>query len=263
MPGFSAFMELFTLPKETGAAAGAGAPAAPDSGVATDASTVPAVLGAAAGRTPWRPAAMGAAIAAIAAAMGLAKVLVDPGEPQWDNLFPVLLSCLAAGVLEELLFRGGALPLLIAVFRNDGNAGAAAATEAEAAGAPSSRQSDVSAAICKAIIAQAAIFALLHLSGTPPEALTWAVPVQALAKTVAAFAFGVCMAALYVRTRNLLVPVGIHVAYDLLSLFPAELIHGPAATYLTGNPAEAAIMVAEAVLLVVVTVMMLRPRGSK
>ena len=62
-------------------------------------------------------------------------------------------------------------------------------------------------------------------------------------------AFGIIMAALYVLTRNLMVSILVHIAYDLVSLFPRELFLGPTATYLTGTAADAIVMVVTAVAL--------------
>lgn len=170
------------------------------------------------------------AVLVVAAGVGAAEVLCATGQPLADLAVRLLLSCVIAGVLEELLFRGGAFPLLIGVF--DGNAHP----------------------VRRAALVQAAVFALLHLTGTVPEALTAIVLVQALAKVVQAMAFGLIMAAIYALTRNLAVPVAVHVAYNLLALFPRELFCGPTATYLTGDATEALIMGAAALVLAAIAV---------
>ena len=77
------------------------------------------------------------------------------------------------------------------------------------------------------------------------------VALQAVAKVASAFLFGIIMAALYLETRNLLVPIGVHVAYDLVSLAPQELLFGTTTTYLTGDLLDALIVLATALLLLI------------
>ena len=195
---------------------------------------LPADVGATVANPRRAAALLSLAVLAIAAAVGAVELLAATGEPLTDLIVRLLISCILAGVLEELLFRGAAFPLLIAVFRNDAGRGGACAGAGEAA--------NLSAATRKAALAQAAVFALLHLTSTVPAGITGIVLVQALAKIVQALAFGVIMAAVYVLTRNLAVPIAVHVGYDLLSLFPRELFSGPTATYLTGSGADALVM---------------------
>ena len=197
---------------------------------------LPADVGATVANPRRAAALLSLAVLAIAAAVGAVELLAATGEPLTDLIVRLLISCILAGVLEELLFRGAAFPLLIAVFRNDAGRGGADA------GAGAGEAANLSAATRKAALAQAAVFALLHLTGTVPAGITGIVLVQALAKIVQALAFGVIMAAVYVLTRNLAVPIAVHVGYDLLSLFPRELFSGPTATYLTGSGADALVM---------------------
>ena len=177
-----------------------------------------------------RAAAMCAAVLAVAAGVGAAELACAEGQPLTNLAVRLVLSCVLAGLLEEVLFRGGAFPLLIAVF--DGG----------------------EHPVRRAALTQAAVFALLHLAGTVPEALTAIVFAQALAKVVQALAFGLIMAAVYALTRNLAVPVAVHIAYDLLALFPRELFSGPTATYLTGSATDLIIMAATAVALAAIAV---------
>ena len=164
-------------------------------------------------------------VLAVGVGVGVCEVLSATGKPLVDLLVRLVFSSVLAGVLEELLFRGAAFPLLVGEF------------------------ADTPAPARRAALVQAAIFALLHLSGTVPAPITGVIVGQALAKVTQAMAFGIIMAALYVLTRNLMVPIVVHIAYDLVSLFPRELFLGPTATYLTGTAADAIVMVVTAVAL--------------
>ncbi len=180
-----------------------------------------------------------AAILVIAACVGATEVFVAPiglsGEaaaPSWHWGWTArsALNCVVAGVAEEAIFRGVLFPLFARGF--------AAETDA------SPRR-----ALWKAAFLQAAIFALLHLSGVGSVDLTGLVALQAVAKVAGAFAFGLCMAALYVRTRNLVVPIFVHGAYDLLSVLPREALRGATVTYLTGTAPDAVVLVGAAIAL--------------
>ncbi|MBR2789229.1 MAG: CPBP family intramembrane metalloprotease [Eggerthellaceae bacterium] len=177
-----------------------------------------------------RAAALCCGVLAVAVGVGAAELLMASGEPLRDLAARLVLSCVLAGVLEEVLFRGGVFPLLIGVFEDGRHP------------------------YLRAALVQAAIFALLHLSGTVPAGMTAIVLVQALAKVVQAMAFGLIMAAVYGLTRNLAVPVVAHIAYDLLSLFPRELFLGPTATYLTGSAADAVVASVTAVALAAIAI---------
>ncbi len=225
MPAAKTIGEIFALP-ETGASKAPGATGAVR-GIVVFVLAVGFLVGAA---------------YVVRAFLGEDSALGQPADAR--AILQVIAGCILAGLLEEALFRGAAFPLFIGVFRPN--------RDDDAPG--------LALAVRRAAIVQAAIFALLHLTGAMPETMTWVVAFQAAVKTVGALCFGIIMAALYVRTRNLLVPMGVHVAYDLLSLAPQEILFGPATTYLTGNLTDALIQGGTALSLLICAMLFMRRR---
>ena len=133
-----------------------------------------------------------------------------------------LLLCLLTGVFEEALFRG-------VLFR-----GFAESLE----GAGTRRPLLVAAA------ASAAIFGVLHVSGAaalpPADAVSL---VQLAGKPVQAALFGFIMAGVYAQSGNLWLAVGTHAAFNALSELPSFASNGLLVeTYVTGNPADLAVL---------------------
>lgn len=184
--------------------------------------------------------ALSAAVLVVALGIGIAEVVTYRAQAgalpalSAGAVALVLLDCLATGLVEEVLLRGGVFGLLAWILR------------------------DRQRGVALAALLQAVLFALLHLTGAWPTAVTVTILVQAGAKVLAAFAFGLVMAVLYVLTRNLWLSIGVHAVYDMLSLAPQELLFGPITTYLTGTRSEAVIMVVTAIALLAIALVAFR-----
>lgn len=109
----------------------------------------------------------------------------------WWRLGDALLLGLAAGVMEEILRRG---PLLFILAKH----------------APSAVSSSWFAAVVSAVI-----FGLLHLLNAGGSQSLW----QTVLQVLYTMAFGLAMAALYLITHNLLVPILAHTIFDTIAYY--------------------------------------------
>lgn len=138
----------------------------------------------------------------------------------------VVATCLLTGVFEEGVFRVLALDALVPLFGGDRG-------------------------LLKAAVWSSVLFGVLHSSvgdaAAAGTAIAWA---QAFVKPVQAALFGFFMAALFVRTRSLWVVAGVHGLFDIACLGPGMLVGGAAQSYVTGNPADLALLVFTTALLV-------------
>lgn len=170
------------------------------------------------------------ALGASAASAGASGAPADVLGAAW-TLALVVLLCLVTGVFEEGVFRVLALDALSAAC-GDGPRGKV-----------------------RAAFASAALFGLLHVSiGDVSSVSDAASGAQAFLKPVQAGLFGLFMAALYDRTRSLWPLVGIHAAFNLLSVGPALLAGDVRQTYVTGSLPDLALLATTTVLLIPVAV---------
>lgn len=133
----------------------------------------------------------------------------------------VLSSCLMVGVFEEGVFRVLALEAF-----------------APRLGA------------LRVAVASAILFGMLHASFGEAEALGGAVAwTQAILKPLQAGLFGFFMAAWYLKGCGLWGLVGVHAVFDLVYLGPLMLMTGGQPAYVTGSPADLAILAGTTVLL--------------
>ncbi|HJH43895.1 MAG TPA: CPBP family intramembrane metalloprotease [Rubneribacter badeniensis] len=170
------------------------------------------------------------ALGASAASAGASGAPADALGAAW-TLALVVLLCLVTGVFEEGVFRVLALDALSAAC------------------------GDSPRGKVRAAFASAALFGLLHVSiGDVSSVSDAASGAQAFLKPVQAGLFGLFMAALYDRTRSLWPLVGIHAAFNLLSVGPALLAGDVRQTYVTGSLPDLALLAATTVLLIPVAV---------
>lgn len=154
------------------------------------------------------------------------------------------VSCMLTAMFEEFLFRG-------IVFKGFA-LGFARAKE----GRP----------VFRAALASAAIFGILHVSGSfsgefgaveAPQIIEVA---QMVAKTVQAIVFGFVMACLYRAFMSLRTPIALHAIFNFLAGFPPYLAYGYlASTYVTGNDFDLVAMLSSTALLAVAAVIAYRP----
>ncbi|WP_204122316.1 CPBP family intramembrane glutamic endopeptidase [Lacticaseibacillus mingshuiensis] len=109
----------------------------------------------------------------------------------WSRLGEALLLGLAAGVMEEILCRG---PLLFILAKH----------------APSAVSNTWFAAVVSAII-----FGLLHLLNAGGAQSLWQTGLQ----VIYTMTFGLAMAALFLTTHNLLVPILAHTLFDTITYY--------------------------------------------
>lgn len=170
------------------------------------------------------------ALGASAASAGASGAPADALGAAW-TLALVVLLCLVTGVFEEGVFRVLALDALSAAC------------------------GDSPRGKVRVAFASAALFGLLHVSiGDVSSVSDAASGAQAFLKPVQAGLFGLFMAALYDRTRSLWPLVGIHAAFNLLSVGPALLAGDVRQTYVTGSLPDLALLAATTVLLIPVAV---------
>lgn len=154
------------------------------------------------------------------------------------------VSCMLTAMFEEFLFRG-------IVFKGFA-LGFARAKE----GRP----------VFRAALASAAIFGILHVSGSfsgefgaveAPQIIEVA---QMVAKTVQAIVFGFVMACLYRAFMSLRTPIALHAIFNFLAGFPPYLAYGClASTYVTGNDFDLVAMLSSTALLAAAAVIAYRP----
>lgn len=138
-----------------------------------------------------------------------------------------ILLCLLTGVFEEGVFRAVALDALMPAFK------------------PSRHR------VLLAALVSSALFGMLHISMGEVSSLADPIMVaQACIKPLQAGLFGLFMAALFMRSRNLWVVAGVHGAFNVLYTGPA-LLSGVPDTYVTGSPVDLVLLVATTALLVV------------
>ncbi|OUO91123.1 hypothetical protein B5F40_04310 [Gordonibacter sp. An230] len=182
-------------------------------------------------------------VLAVAAAAGFASVVslaqgavVAPGSEEAvatqtvgaaGAFALVALLCLLTGVFEEGVFRVLALDALGLACGSD------------------------SRGRVRAAFASAALFGLLHVSvGDVASASGVVSCAQLLLKPVQAGLFGLFMAAMYLRMRNLWTLAGVHAAFNLLSAGPLLLGGGVLQTYVTGSGSDLALLAVTTALLV-------------
>lgn len=161
------------------------------------------------------------ALAAGLVTAGLAGAEAGIETPDPGDVALFLLLCLFTGVFEEALFRG-------VLFRSF----------AESLEGMGTRHP-----LLVAAAASAAIFGILHVSGTaapPADAVSL---VQLASKPVQAALFGIIMAVVYAQSGNLWLAVGAHAAFNALSELPSFVSNGLLVeTYVTGNLADLVVL---------------------
>lgn len=135
--------------------------------------------------------------------------------------------CLLTGVFEEGVFRVLALDAFVSTF-GSGRRG-----------------------VLYAAIAASVLFGMLHVSFGEASALGGVIAwVQSIIKPVQAGLFGFFMAAVFVRTRNLWIIVGIHALFDMLYAGPLMVAGKLQLTYVTGSDYDLALLALSTLLLV-------------
>lgn len=142
------------------------------------------------------------------------------------HVVQVMALCLVTGVFEEGLFRVLALDALVPAL-GGGRRGA-----------------------LRAALMSAALFGVLHVSlGEVSAAVDLAAVAQVVLKPLQAALFGLFMAAMYYRTRNLWALAVLHTAFNLLYTGPQLLSGGMQQTYVTGSLLDLVVLAATVVLL--------------
>lgn len=160
-------------------------------------------------------------IAAGLATVGLAGAEAGIKPPGSADIALFLILCLLTGVFEEALFRGVLFRSFAEVLEGTGTY----------------RPLLVAAA------ASAAIFGILHVSGTAAPPVDAVSLVQLAGKPVQAALFGVIMAGVYAQSGNLWLAVGAHAALNALPELPSFATSGLLVeTYVTGSPADLAVL---------------------
>ena len=192
-------------------------------------------------------AVVGAAGSAPSGQVSVGSSGVDSVSALVFRLGAVLLLCLFTGIFEEGVFRVLALDALAPAFegrkRHLGQHGSDT-------GVPPTLGS-FQHGLFGAAVASSVLFGMLHVStmdgAAAGSAVAW---VQFVLKPVQAGLFGFFMAALFVRTGNLWVVAGVHGLFNLLYTGPALLAGSVSTTYVTGNPAELALLIVMTLVLV-------------
>ena len=192
-----------------------------------------AVTGRPADRASRRPQVFWAAYVLVVGLIGGLAGLAAAGGAASDGvgaaaIASIVLMCVLTGVFEEGVFRVAAVEAFEAAF-------------GDAAHAP-----------LKAAALSAAVFGLLHVSSADAAAASSAVAwAQLAAKPVQAALFGFCLARAYQRTRSLWPLAAFHAMFDVLYLGPTMAATGSLSpTYVTGQPADLAVLVLATVLLI-------------
>lgn len=183
-------------------------------------------LGSAGSLGPWA-----GYVAAIGLAAGVASFFALPQGAVLDvaplHVAQVVALCLVTGVFEEGVFRVLALDALVPALGG-------------------SRRGMLRAALVSAVL-----FGALHVSlGEAVVAVDVVSGLQAVLKPVQAGLFGLFMAMVYFKTRNLWTLVGVHAAFNLFYSAPPLLAGDVQQTYVTGNPFDLVLLAATTLLLV-------------
>ena len=177
------------------------------------------------------------ALAAGLATAGLAGAAAGIKPPGSEDIALFLILCLLTGVFEEALFRG-------VLFRSF---------------AESLERAGTCRPLLVAAAASAAIFGILHVSGTAAPPVDAVSLVQLAGKPVQAALFGVIMAGVYAQSGNLWLVSGAHAAFNALSELPSFATSGQLVeTYVTGSPADLAVLLGTIALFVPLAVAALR-----
>ncbi len=168
----------------------------------------------------------------VAAIVGVAKVLVQgsgfSATPAALAMFVVML--VATGVFEEVLFRGLLFEGFARSFVSAGTRGNAVLTAA---------------------IATSVLFGILHVSSDLGSLFRVTAYVEAAAKIAECALFGMIMCAISLRVRSIWPCAALHAMFDILSETPIFATTGvQTSTYLTGSPADLAVVAGAALLLV-------------
>ncbi|WP_346687374.1 CPBP family intramembrane glutamic endopeptidase [Enteroscipio rubneri] len=199
-------------------------------------------IGALAGATSWWAAGGAGAVGdAVSGGAGVAPGLTF-------RVAAVALLCLFTGVFEEGVFRVLALDAFALAFgagrRNGFDATVSGSIAFKSAG-PWPR------GMLKAAIASSALFGILHVSAADAaaagSAVAWA---QFALKPVQAGLFGFFMAALFMRTGSLWTVAGVHGLFNLMYTGPVLVTGGLSSTYVTGSPADLALLATTVLLLI-------------
>lgn len=140
-------------------------------------------------------------------------------------------SCFVTALVEELIFRGALLSALLLIIRRV--------------------RTNWAQPRFDAAVASAVVFGLVHVvSGLLAQPWTPSAVLQALLKATQAGLFGFYMAALFIKTRSLVVPIVVHFVFDVVYFGPAYLIVGAfPSTYITGSYGDLVILLLTSVLL--------------
>lgn len=162
---------------------------------------------------------------------GIASLFAAAPEGDEAGAFSrrVLLAialCVLTGIFEEGVFRVLAMDAFVPAF-GGGRRG-----------------------LMRAAVASSVLFGILHVSlGDAGSAVGTVAAAQAVLKPLQAGLFGFLMVALYAATRNVWTVAGVHAAFNLLYAGPLMLAGGIQQTYVTGNPADLALLAATTLLL--------------
>lgn len=224
---------------------------------------------------------VGATVDAAGDSSAVGGELVSAGE-YFARAVLVLLLCMVTGLSEEGLFRGVVVSCaywhakktvgdgennpavmaaalsallfgLVHVLGSDVSTLASAATASPAAAdvsALAASSAATTSATASALATSAAPAALVGVSESDAVLTMVVLVAQGIFKMTQAALFGFCMAALFMRTGTIWLAVATHAAFDMLYLGPQLVLTGAVpSTYLTGNPADLAVVVLTVVLL--------------
>lgn len=175
------------------------------------------------GLGPWIGYLLFVGAIAGAASLWLAPVSALDLEPL--RAAQVILLCLVTGVFEEGVFRVLALDALVPALGGDRRA------------------------MARAALVSVVLFGVLHVSLGEAAALDAVSGLQVVLKPLQACLFGLFMAAMYFKVRNLWPLVGVHAAFNLLYAGPLLLADVVQQTYVTGSTCDLVLLAATVVLL--------------
>lgn len=161
-------------------------------------------------------------LVAAGVAVGAAKVVVQGSRMAVlpvDVVFVAML--LATAVFEEVLFRGFLFEGIAKMYERTG----------------------MRTALLWAAIWSSVLFGILHISSDLGSLFRLTAWLQAVAKVAQGALFGLAMCALYAKARSILPCVLVHFAFDVASELPIFMATGiQTSTYITGSPADLAIV---------------------
>lgn len=169
-----------------------------------------------------------------AVALGAAKVIVQ-GSTRFialpaDIVFVAML--LATAIFEEILFRGLLFESFASFYQRSGS----------------------TKALLWAAVWTSVLFGILHISSDLGSLFRLAAYIEAAVKIAEAALFGICMCALYAKTKSIWPCVLIHFIFDVISELPIFMVTGiQTSTYITGSPADIMVLAIATAILAIPT----------